>query len=470
MNGLRRTTLSAVLAGATALAGMALLPSVLPAAADPLRSAAAVTESPRLIVGYRQASSAARSDSAATDHLTRKRSTAKLQRRLATGAVLVDAGSGDIAALTSALRSDPDVAYVEPDQRMYAHAAPDDTEYNRQWHLFESAAGMNVPGAWATSTGSGVTVAVIDTGYVAHSDLAANIVAGYDFITSSSNARDGNGRDSNAADPGDWTTSDFECGIGGNPKHNSTWHGTHVAGTIAALTNNGKGVAGVAYNAKIQPVRVLGKCGGNTSDIADAIIWASGGTVSGVPANQTPAKVINMSLGGGGACGTTYQNAINSAVGRGTTVVVSAGNSSADTKDFQPASCANVINVAASDRGGDKAHYSNYGAKVDIAAPGGETRQPGETGTTTPQNGVWSTLNSGTTSPGSEVYKPYAGTSMAAPHIAGLVALILAEKSLSPAEVESTIKNNARSLPGNCAGGCGAGLADATKTLGAVAG
>ena len=201
MNGLRRTTLSAVLAGATALAGMALLPSVLPAAADPLRSAAAVTESPRLIVGYRQASSAARSDSAATDHLTRKRSTAKLQRRLATGAVLVDAGSGDIAALTSALRSDPDVAYVEPDQRMYAHAAPDDTEYNRQWHLFESAAGMNVPGAWATSTGSGVTVAVIDTGYVAHSDLAANIVAGYDFITSSSNARDGNGRDSNAATP-----------------------------------------------------------------------------------------------------------------------------------------------------------------------------------------------------------------------------------------------------------------------------
>lgn len=168
-------------------------------------------------------------------------------------------------------RADPDVAYVEPDSRAYAMATPNDTEYAKQWDLFEATAGMNVPAAWDKSTGSGVTVAVIDTGYVTHSDVAPNIVAGYDFISDSTAARDGNGRDGNPADQGDWSAAG-ECGTGSTAS-GSSWHGTHVAGTIAAATNNAKGVAGIAYNAKIQPVRVLGKCGGATSDIVDAITW-----------------------------------------------------------------------------------------------------------------------------------------------------------------------------------------------------
>ncbi|MFD0358763.1 S8 family serine peptidase, partial [Streptomyces sp. NPDC127110] len=449
--------------------------STLPAAAAPAAPAAAPVEN--LIVGYKSsASEAGSNDAAATDAAAKGQKAgkkAKFDRRLGTGAALVSLGGAtapaDAAKLMEQFRADPDVAYVEPDSRAYAMATPNDTEYAKQWDLFEPTAGMNVPAAWDKTTGSGVTVAVIDTGYVAHSDLAPNVVAGYDFISSSTAARDGNGRDNNPADQGDWSAAG-ECGTGSKAS-DSSWHGTHVAGTIAAATNNAKGVAGIAYNSKVQPIRVLGKCGGATSDIVDAITWASGGTVAGVPANATPAKVINMSLGGSGACTATYQNAINAAVARGTTVVVAAGNSNADAAGFSPASCNNVINVAASNRTGDRSFYSNYGAIIDVAAPGGETRRATDTpGTvTTPENGILSTLNAGTTTPGAEIYKPYQGTSMAAPHVAGLAALLVAAKpSLTPAQIESAIKANARPLAGTCTGGCGTGLADATATVNAV--
>ncbi|WP_328930159.1 S8 family serine peptidase [Streptomyces sp. NBC_00190] len=443
-----------------------------PAAAPAATASAAPVEN--LIVGYKASASEASSNTAAADDAAAKGKKAgkkaKFDRRLGTGAALVSLGSpADAAKVMDQFRADPDVAYVEPDSRAYALATPNDTEYAKQWDLFEPTAGMNVPAAWDKTTGSGVTVAVIDTGYVAHSDVAPNIVAGYDFISNATAARDGNGRDNNPADQGDWSAAG-ECGTGSTAS-NSSWHGTHVAGTIAAATNNAKGVAGIAYNAKIQPVRVLGKCGGATSDIVDAITWASGGTVAGVPANATPAKVINMSLGGSGACTATYQNAINAAVGRGTTVVVAAGNSNADAAGFSPASCNNVINVAATNRTGDRSFYSNYGAIIDVAAPGGETRRATDTpGTvTTPENGILSSLNAGTTTPGAEIYKPYQGTSMAAPHIAGLAALLVAAKpSLTPAQVESAIKANARPLAGICTGGCGTGLADAAATVAAV--
>nr|WSX54841.1 S8 family serine peptidase [Streptomyces sp. NBC_00974] len=450
------------------------------AAQTSIASAAPVGAAPveNLIVGYKSSAAEAGSNTAAADDATAKgkkaSKKAKFERRLGTGAALVSLGGAtapaDAAAVMDQFRADPDVAYVEPDSRAYALAvAPDDTEYAKQWDLFEPVAGMNVQAAWDKSTGSGVTVAVIDTGYVAHSDVAANIVAGYDFISTASAARDGNGRDNNPADQGDWSAAE-ECGTGSKAS-DSSWHGTHVAGTIAAAANNAKGVAGIAYNAKIQPVRVLGKCGGATSDIVDAITWASGGSVAGVPANATPAKVINMSLGGSGACTSSYQNAINAAVGRGTTVVVAAGNSNADAAGFTPASCNNVINVAASNRTGDRSFYSNFGAIIDVAAPGGETRRATDTpGTvTTPENGILSSLNSGTTTPGAEIYKPYQGTSMAAPHVAGLAALLAAAKpSLTPAQIEAAIKANARPLAGNCTGGCGSGLADAAATVTAV--
>ncbi|MGW0749761.1 S8 family serine peptidase [Streptomyces sp. NPDC002587] len=464
--------MSVTLLAGSATTSMALATSDPAAAAPAAPASAAPVEN--LIVGYKASASEASSNTAAADDAAAKGKKAgkkaTFDRRLGTGAALVSLGSpADAAKVMAQFRADPDVAYVEPDSRAYALATPNDTEYAKQWDLFEPTAGMNVPAAWDKTTGSGVTVAVIDTGYVAHSDVAPNVVAGYDFISSSTAARDGNGRDNNPADQGDWSAAG-ECGTGSTAS-NSSWHGTHVAGTIAAATNNAKGVAGIAYNAKIQPVRVLGKCGGATSDIVDAITWASGGTVAGVPANATPAKVINMSLGGSGACTATYQNAINAAVGRGTTVVVAAGNSNADAAGFSPASCNNVINVAASNRTGDRSFYSNYGAIIDVAAPGGETRRATDTpGTvTTPENGILSTLNAGTTTPGAEIYKPYQGTSMAAPHVAGLAALLVAAKpSLTPAQVESAIKTNARPLAGTCTGGCGSGLADAAATVNAV--
>ncbi|MBW5486799.1 S8 family peptidase [Streptomyces bambusae] len=451
------------------------LPSADQAPAAAVPTPAAPVEN--LIVGYKtSASEASSNDAAAVDAKAKGKKAGKgvaFERRLATGAALVDLGGttapADAAKVMAQFKADPDVAYVEPDTRAYALATPNDTDYTKQWDLFESTAGMNVPAAWDTTTGTGVTVAVIDTGYVAHSDLAANIVPGYDFISSSTYARDGGGRDNNPADEGDWSAAG-ECGTGSKAS-TSSWHGTHVAGTIAAATNNSKGVAGIAYGAKIQPVRVLGKCGGSTSDIVDAITWASGGSVPGVPANPTPAKVINMSLGGSGTCGTSYQNAINAAVGRGTTVVVAAGNSNSDAAGFSPASCNNVINVAASSREGNRSYYSNYGTIIDIAAPGGETRRATDTpGTvTTPENGILSTLNAGTSTPGAETYKPYQGTSMAAPHVAGLAALLKsANSSLTPAQIESAIKTNARPLAGTCTGGCGAGLADAAATVAAV--
>jgi serine protease len=199
-------------------------------------------------------------------------------------------------------------------------------------------------------------------------------------------------------------------------------------------------------------VRVLGKCGGYTSDIADAIVWASGGTVSGVPANANPAEVINMSLGGGGSCSTTYQTAINGAVSRGTTVVVAAGNSNTNVSSSVPANCANVIAVAATTSAGARASFSNYGTGIDISAPG---------------QGILSTLNSGTTVPGTASYASYNGTSMAAPHVAGVVALIqsVAPTALSPAAIESLLKSTARPLPGACSGGCGAGIVDADAAV-----
>lgn len=460
---------AALLAGTTTSVAVAQTPDAAPAETTAAASAAAAPAE-RLIVGYKSGATEAKSNTAADADARAKGEKAgedlDFQRRLGTGAALVDLGAelekADVADVIAQYQADPQVAYVVPDRINKPLADPNDTEYSKQWDLFEATAGMNVPGAWATSTGSGVTVAVIDTGYVTHSDVAGNIVAGYDFISDTAVSVDGDGRDSNPADPGDWYATD-ECGTG-TGSSNSSWHGTHVAGTIAAVTNNSKGVAGIAYNAKISPLRVLGKCGGYDSDIIDAITWASGGTVSGVPANTNVAKVINMSLGGSSACTSATQTAITAAVNRGTTVVVAAGNENSNTSGFSPSSCSNVINVAATSRTGARASYSNYGTLVDIAAPGGQT----STGTA---NGILSTLNSGTKTASTESYAYYQGTSMATPHIAGLVALMKsANSSLTPAQIESAIKTNARALPGACTGGCGAGLADATKTVQAVSG
>jgi serine protease len=387
-------------------------------------------------------------------------------RQLGTGARVIRADR-NAAGLLPALAASDKVEYAEPDVMLHALSVPNDPEYPAQWHYSEPAGGINGPAAWDVTKGSGVVVAVIDTGRTAHPDLDANTVAGYDFITNAANARDGNGRDSNPQDEGDWNATAGECGAGSEPG-DSSWHGTHVAGTVAAVSDNGVGVAGVAPQARVQHLRVLGKCGGALSDIADAVVWASGGTVPGVPVNATPARVVNMSLGGSGRCTRAYQNAINAAVGRGTTVVVAAGNSNANASGFNPANCANVVSVSALNRAGSRAFYSNFGASVDVAAPGGEVRRSTDApGTrTTPENGVLSTINAGPTTPGTPAYTTYMGTSMAAPHVAGVVALLLSRTpGLTPAQVESAIKDSARPIPGDCPEGCGAGLADAAAAV-----
>jgi serine protease len=350
---------------------------------------------------------------------------------------------------------DTSIEYAEPDRIMRKMATASDPMYTQQWHYYETTGGLRLPAAWDLSTGTGVKVAVIDTGIRPHADLAGQYVGGYDFISDATIGNDGNGRDADPTDPGDWTAAN-ECAAG-DPASNSSWHGTHVSGTIAAATNNGLGVAGVAYGAKVVPVRVLGKCGGYTSDIADAIIWASGGTVTGVPANANVAKVINMSLGGGGACGTTTQNAINSARSRGTVVVVAAGNENQNASNSNPANCAGVVTVAATNRNGARAPYSNYGTVVDVAAPGGDA------------NGyILSTLNAGTSSPGADNYAGYQGTSMATPHVAGVAALMLARNSaLTPDDIEAKLKATARAFPGTCSQ-CGTGIVDAGAAVAAA--
>lgn len=381
-------------------------------------------------------------------------------RRLSTGAQLLKIENkqamGKISDLISRLMTDSNVEYAEPDIKMYPLAVPNDSRYNEQWQYFETTGGLNLPLAWDTSQGLGVVVAVIDTGYLPHVDLLGNLLPGYDMISDLDVAQDGNGRDSDATDNGDWAPAGL-CYTGSSGSY-SSWHGTHVAGSIAAVTNNSLGVSGVAYKAKVLPVRVLGRCGGYMSDIADGIIWAAGGSVSGAPVNSNPAQVLNLSLGGSGSCSYTSQNAINIARNLGASVVVAAGNEETNASNSNPANCSGVIVVAATNRDGGRAYYSNYGSVVDVAAPGGEM----STGTA---DGILSTLNSGRTTADTDSYAFYQGTSMATPHVAGVAALLYQIKpDITPDQIESTLKTTARSFPSSC-GQCGAGIVDAAAAV-----
>ncbi|MCW1969746.1 MAG: S8 family serine peptidase [Anaerolineae bacterium] len=363
--------------------------------------------------------------------------------------------ASDASTLAARIAALPEVEYAHPDFIAKPTYIPNDTLFSQQWHYFTPTVGtygINLPSAWDVTKGdSSIVIAVLDTGILPHPDLAGRTVPGYDFITDVTTAQDGNGRDSDPTDPGD-----YGCGS------NSSWHGTHVAGTIGALSNNGSGVAGVNHVSKILPVRVLGRCGGYTSDIVDAIRWSAGLPVSGIPNNANPAKVINMSLGGGYACSSapSYQSAIDAATAAGATVVVAAGNSNSDASGFSPASCNRVITVASTGRTGSRAYYSNYGATVEISAPGGDMSI---------DSGVLSTLNAGTTTAGTHNYVSYQGTSMATPHVAGVVSLMLSLKpSMNYTQVVAVLQSTATAFPGGstCTTSiCGPGIVNAFGAL-----
>nr|WP_294453035.1 S8 family peptidase [uncultured Rothia sp.] len=361
----------------------------------------------------------------------------------------------------NALSANSKVASVSPDMRRYATvdntSAPvkiNDPKMNRMWSL-TGEKGISALEAWGTTRGQGVTVAVLDSGITAHPDLDANVLPGYDFIAESAFSNDGNGRDSDPTDAGNWTVDD-QC-FTGSKATPSDWHGTHVAGTIAAIANNNEGIAGVAPEAKIVPVRVLGACGGFDSDITDGIIWAAGGSVRGVPANQHPAQVINMSIGSEGTCTSPYRQAIAQANKRGSIVVVAAGNNNFDASKSSPGNCEDVITVGATDKNGKRSYFSNYGSRVDVSAPGGDRRYWG--------GGILSTLNAGKIAPGKADYAEYQGTSMAAPHVAGIVALMKAvDPKLTYAQAKKVLQSTSQSVECDQSA-CGSGIVNAARAV-----
>jgi serine protease len=370
--------------------------------------------------------------------------------------------SVDIKPIIERLERLPDVEYAEPDIILQHTLTPNDTFYPIQWHYFDPTTGnygINASAGWEITTGlSSIVVAVVDTGITNHVEFVGRTVPGYDFISDISVANDGDGRDSDPSDPGDWVERN-ECYPGSKPA-DSSWHGTHTAGTIGAASNNTVGVAGINWNSKILPVRVLGKCGGYTSDIIDGILWSTGLTVTGVPTNPNPAKVINLSLSGTGVCGITLQNAINSITAAGTTVVAAAGNNNADASNYYPANCNGVITVAATSRNGSKASYSNYGTTVEISAPGGDGEYT---------DWVVSTYNTGIQGPVEDTYAYMSGTSMAAPHVSGVASLIYSfNPSITPSQVLAILQSNATIFPdgSTCTTStCGSGIVNAGATL-----
>jgi serine protease len=389
-------------------------------------------------------------------------------------------GSRELAAR---LAAQPDVEYAVVDGRMHALALPNDpllpngqtgTPAVGQWYLraptsatianaSSVVSSINAPAAWNITTGSSsVVVAVLDTGIRAdHPDLAAKLLPGYDFISTATVSADGDGRDADPSDPGDFTTAG-QCGTG-SAAEGSSWHGTQTAGLIGAATNNGVGMAGVGYNVMLLPVRVLGKCGGYDSDIIAGMLWA-GGLSNSPNQNPYPAKVINLSLGAPPGCAQSYQDAVNQLTAAGVVVVAAAGNDGLAVGS--PANCVGAIAVAGVRHVGTKVGYSDLGPEVSIAAPAGNCVNSSGTCLFP----LLTTSNKGTSTPvttlaGGAVYTdgdtdPSLGTSFSAPLVAGTVGLMLsANPALTPAQVLSFLKSSARPFPST-----GAGTAVATCT------
>ena len=386
------------------------------------------------------------------------------------------------AQLAQRLSAESDIEYAVPDERRHRAAAPNDTLYGAgvggdgpavgQWYLRAPSASVkssiNAESAWGVTTGSAdVIVAVLDSGVrFEHPDLlklasGGNLLDGYDMISedhdssnrplgSFASANDGNGRDADASDPGDWVTqAEANSGpLAGCRVEGSSWHGTQTAALIGALTNNGSGMASVGRRVRVLPVRVLGKCGGFDSDIIAGMRWAAGLDIAGVPHNNNPAWVINMSLGGAGACSAAYSDAVAAVNAAGTVVVASSGNSEGHAVST-PADCPGVIAVSGLRHVGTKVGFSDIGPEISISAPGGNC-----------VNDVGACLypiltasNTGTTGPSGSTYTtsfgvPSLGTSFSAPLVAGTVALMLsADSTLSTTQVRALLQSTARPFP-----------------------
>lgn len=393
-------------------------------------------------------------------------------------AVTVDARGRSDAGLAKALNASPLIAAATVDRRftalgVVAPRTTTDQYFTRQWDLWDASStaraggyGVDAPRAWTKTKGSpGVVVAVLDTGITSHPDLAGmSTTAGYDFVSVQDgvDTGDGDGWDGDPSDPGD------ACAALGE---SSSWHGTFVTGEIAAQHDNG-GVAGQAPRVTIEPVRVLGACGGSEADTIAAIEWASGGVVPGVTPNAHAANVLSLSLGSAdGPCSAAMQAAVDDAVGRGVTVVAAAGNDGSPVADTSPANCAGVISVAASTRSGGLADYSNFGTadgSPTIAAPGGSD-------SSTSAMIVGDTWTSTTTfdAAGDTAALALAdGTSMAAPRVAAAAALLLSvHPGLSPAAIRARLVSTATPFAtssGCTALRCGPGIVNAGNLVGAT--
>ena len=462
-------------AGAFAQAGQSPPPEQNPVARPPSDPASRVGDTLRMIVKFRSAapSGLAQIQSSATGEAAVNAAVSKFAARagarvLETRALIAGMSTLRIeprvgesfADQLARVRSDPDVEFAVPDERRFAHAVPSDPLFTGQWYLQNAPttpAAINAQAAWDTSVGTnGVVIAVVDTGILySHPDLKrANIggrlLPGYDFISNVAIANDGNARDSDPTDPGDFvstadaaTTTFQGCTVEG-----SSWHGTRVSGIIGALSNNSLGVTGITWNPWILPARALGKCGGFDSDIIDAMAWAAGRHINGVPDNTYPAKIINLSLGSSETCPAQYATVVADLASTGVLVVASAGNEGGPVDT--PANCPGVAAVTGLRHVGTKVGFASLGPEVALGAPGGNCVN---TGAGQPcLFSIDTTTNDGTTTAGNNTYTDQfntnLGTSFSSPIVSGIAGLMASVNgNLNSAQLIARLKEGSTTYP-----------------------
>jgi len=443
-----------------------------------IRSDEALTATDRIIIKWRNAARQSPIGDEKVHSLAQRVGRRLTPGRLIGGGMSVvrfdrQRSGADLDSALQALRSDPDVELAVIDKRVKIQAAPNDPLFaSGQWYLKSAQpAAIRADAAWdvvrgGASPATSVIVAVIDTGVrFDHPDLQGKLVPGWDFISSAAVAGDGDGWDADASDAGDFLTAQElasdtfksgNCDEAGAGHVDSSWHGTRVAGMIAAATDNAIGIAGTGYNLRVQPVRALGKCGGFNSDVIAAMYWAAGmspplGVLGGgttPPANPTPAQVINMSLGSDDPCDAMYTTATRDITAHGVLIVASAGNAGKSVGN--PANCPGVMAVVGVRHVGSKVGFSSLGSLASIAAPAGNCVNvaPGSACLFS----LDTTTNAGTTTPAANTYTDQihsnVGTSFASPQAAAVAGLMKSvNPSLTPAALIARIRSSARAFP-----------------------